>query len=237
VLLGFAVAAVKSSESGWVFLLLLAFAVTGTVLATSTLSSGAAIVSATSKVRGYEGRRAALLVISLALFTCGVIVGGGAARYVNAQAVWPSVALAALGLIVGVFAQHHRELNESVDELDLALADLYNELLEEDGDWRELRRAAPRVESAITTRSRGPLSLAPLPIINYDLQICVLHLLAIAAKLPIRGPSAAQAAFITKRLGGHDTRVLLGDWHGRYNEGCCDRQGQSADRTGIPSYP
>lgn len=211
VLLGFALAAAKSAASGWVFLLLLSLGVIGTIFAMSALSSGTAIVSATSKSRGYDGRRIALLVISFGVFTCGTIVGAGAARYLNAQAVWPSVALAVLGLIVGVFAQHHRELNESVDKLDHALAALYNELIASAQDLPKLREAAMDVESAITVRSRGPLSIAPLPLVDYELRICVFYLLAVVTQLPIRVPTIGQAAILKRHFDGHDPRTLLGD--------------------------
>jgi hypothetical protein len=211
VLLGFAFAAAKSAASGWLFLLLLSLGVIGTIFAMSALSSGTAVVSATSKSRGYDGRRLALLVISFGVFTCGTIVGAGAARYLNAQAVWPSVALAILGLVVGVFAQHHRELNESVDKLDHALAALYNELLAPDQDSPKLREVAMDVESAITVRSRGPLSIAPLPLVDYELRICVYYLLAIVTELPIRVPSIGQAAILKRHFEGHDPRTLLGD--------------------------
>lgn len=209
--IGFLVAGVKSELPGWALLLLLAFSILGAIVSVGCLSTGTPVVSVTSDVRGYQGRRWGLLIFSLAVCTVGAVVGAGAGRYLSAQAVWPSVTLAVVGIAVSIFVQHHRDLNDSLDTLDHALATLYLELAKSASDQGQLRSAAIEVESAITVRERGPLSIEPLPLVDDALRTCMYYLLAVVADLPIRVTTEGEAAVLAAHLGGKDPRTLLAD--------------------------
>ncbi|WP_336629694.1 MULTISPECIES: hypothetical protein [unclassified Microbacterium] len=180
------------------------------------VAEGAPAISAYTRAYGYRGRRWALLVAALGVCTIAAVVGAIAARFLNAQAVWPAITLAVLGIVVTVFVQQQRELHDAIAGLGFALADLYASLTSADRNDDKLRTAAMKVESAITPRASGPLSITPLPLVDEELRTVMYFLLEVVAGLPIRVVPQAQAQFVLEQLCGEealrtDADVLLAE--------------------------
>ncbi|CAM5282313.1 hypothetical protein [Leifsonia shinshuensis] len=199
-------------HSSW-YLPVLLLAVIGTAVAFQSLTLGASMVSASSSIRGYDGRRWALLILSFGVCTIGATVGAMAARSLGsgAGAVWPSVTLAVFSVVVGIFVQQHRELDDSIGELDRALAHLHERLMTSPLDESSLRAACTTLESAFVTPVRGPFSIAPLPLIDDELRICLYYLMSVVTALPFRTTSKDEVAALDRLLARHDSRLLLAE--------------------------
>ncbi|MFK3669860.1 hypothetical protein ACI2IX_06775 [Leifsonia aquatica] len=210
-LLGIEFGAIKIDHRGWWLVGLLGFAALATAMAAIALASGTPIVSVTSKIRSFHGRRIALLIYVLGVCTVSAVTGAGLAHFFNSPAVWPSVVLAIVGIVLGILAQQSRELKDSVDALEEALATLYTELTRLPLDEAKTRAAALAVESAITQQPRGPLSIPPLPLLDNDLRTCTYYLLAVVTRLPFKITTKGQADVLKEHLNVAHPEVLLAE--------------------------
>jgi hypothetical protein len=197
--------------SSWWLVLATSIALASTGVAVWALKLGVALVSATTAINGYFGRRWALLIASLGVIASGISAGALGARALGAPAVFPSVALAVLGIVIGIFTQQHRELHDAIDALEKALAALYHAVAAADVDATTVSAAATEVERAMTRRTRGPFALAPVPLVDDDLATCMYYLLPLVTGLPFRIASEAEVRQLGRHLERHDPRVLLAD--------------------------
>ncbi|WP_308467462.1 hypothetical protein [Rathayibacter soli] len=168
----------------------------GIGMAASTLPYTPAIVSVTTKGCGYCAGRTAMLAWCLACCITGTIVGAAAAHTLSSAAVWPSVTLALLGVFITVFAQRHKDLQTDISNLERSLAALHRELTASVPDSRRLLEACTHIEAALSTKPRGPFTLASQSILDYELEVTFLYLLAQATCLPVSEATSAESSVL-----------------------------------------
>lgn len=179
------------------------------VTAVSAVSSGSAIVAVRDRNGGYKADRISMIVWCVACGTVGTLVGAVVAHTFSAAAIWPSVTLTLAGLFISVFAQRHKDLQANAIALEKSLADLYQAVRCLPAGDTGLWKAAMDVQSALSVRPWGSHSLAPPPLLSYELKAALLYLIEVTSKLAINGVTDAERAALDRCFGEVDLMFEL----------------------------